>query len=100
MKYSIRQKNPNNHPLHVKALRRPQTPSERERERERREREKEKESERERERERDIPRLIGHKSDSEPDSFAPNTIGFSELHTNWITIISQTVICVVILLSL
>ncbi len=47
MKYSIRQKNPNNHPLHVKALRRPQTPSERDRERER-EREGEGEGERER----------------------------------------------------
>ncbi len=53
-----------------------------------------------RERER-CPRLIGHKSDSEPDSFcSKHTIGFSELHTNWITIISQNVICVVILLSL
>ncbi len=50
-------------------------------------------------RERDA-RLIGHKSDSEPDSFSKHTIGFSELHTNWITIISQNVICVVILLSL
>ncbi len=50
---------------------------------------------------REMPRLIGHKSDSEPDSFcSKHTIGFSELHTNWITIISQTVICVVILLSL
>ncbi len=51
-------------------------------------------------REREMPRLIGHKSDSEPDSFSKHTIGFSELHTNWITIISQNVICVVILLSL
>ncbi len=56
---------------------------------------------REREREREMPRLTGQKSDSEPDSFcSKHTIGFSELHTNWITIISQTVICVVILLSL
>ncbi len=52
-------------------------------------------------REREMPRLIRHKSDSEPESFcSKHTIGFSDLHTNWITIISQTVICVVILLSL
>ncbi len=52
-----------------------------------------------REREREMRHLIGHKSDSEPDSFcSKHTIGFSELHTNWITIISQNVICVVILL--
>ncbi len=43
-------------------------------------------SEREREREREMPCLIGHKT--EKDSFCSKlTIGFSDLHTNWIKII-------------
>ncbi len=50
-------------------------------------------------RESEMPRLISHKS--EPNRFSSkHMIDFLELHTNWITIISQNVICVVILRSL